>query len=88
MLWCRFFENRKGNTHNHNKETRAMSLAREKAIRDYSASIIFAKNEGLAEGERKANVETAKNLLAEGLDIGIIERSTGLSNEEIRKLQY
>ena len=64
-------------------ETRELYLAREKAVRDFSASIIFAKNEG----ELEANRKTAKKLLEIGIPIDIITDATGLSNDEIRKLQ-
>lgn len=71
-------------------ETRALYLAREKAVRDYSASIIFAKNEalaeGLAEGERKANIETAQRMLGKGLPIDIVMEITQLSADDIKKL--
>jgi len=42
--------------------------------------------EGLAEGAKKRNTEIARNLLSDGLDIKLIARATGLSEEEISNL--
>ena len=41
------------------------------------------KKEGIKEGKREANLETAKKLLDEKIDIDIIIKATGLTNEEI-----
>jgi predicted transposase YdaD len=42
--------------------------------------------EGKAEGEKAKALETAKNLLSEGLDESMVSRCTGLSLSEIEKL--
>ena len=44
------------------------------------------KAEGLAEGEKKRNLEIARNLLSKGVDIKLISETTGLTEEEIKKL--
>ena len=41
------------------------------------------KKEGKREGKREANLETAKKLLDEKIDIDIIIKATGLTKEEI-----
>ena len=38
---------------------------------------------GIKEGEKNKQIEIAKNLLSSGVSIDIIEKSTGLSHEEI-----
>ena len=45
-----------------------------------------ARREGLAEGLHQAKVETAKNLIEIGLSIENIVKTTGLSREEIEKI--
>lgn len=45
-----------------------------------------AKAEGRAEGRDEKAIEIAKNLLAENIPIQVIEKSTGLSQDTIRKL--
>ena len=44
------------------------------------------KLEGLQEGLQKGKLETAKNMLVEGMDIKMISHITGLSISEIEKL--
>ena len=46
-----------------------------------------AKAEGLSEGISQSKIEIAKNMLEEKMDISIISKVTGLSKEEIQKLQ-
>ena len=42
--------------------------------------------DGLKKGEKNAKIEIAKKLLNKGIDINIIIETTGLSEEEIKKL--
>lgn len=64
---------------------------REKAIRDEHA--IYAKGvddgieEGKAKGAREKQIEIAKSMLKENMDIEIIIKITGLTKEEIEKLK-
>jgi predicted transposase/invertase (TIGR01784 family) len=44
------------------------------------------KEEGRLEGRLEEKIETAKNMLIEGLDIKMISHITGLSISEIEKL--
>ena len=45
------------------------------------------KAEGISEGKNERNIEIAKNLLKNKVDISIIASSTGLSEEEINSLK-
>jgi predicted transposase/invertase (TIGR01784 family) len=42
-----------------------------------------ARTEGMQQGENKRTVAIARNLLAKGLDVALIEEATGLSHEEL-----
>ena len=42
--------------------------------------------EGLEKGEHNAKIETAKNMLQEGLSIDVVAKCTGLSVDEIKLL--
>ena len=44
------------------------------------------KEEGISQGKSERNTEIAKNMFNEGIDINIITRCTGLTNEEINAL--
>ena len=41
---------------------------------------------GLAEGEHKKAIETARSMLENGLTIELVSKCTGLTIEEIKKL--
>ncbi len=56
---------------------------REKAILDYNSGMDTALRKGIAEGEKKAKLETAKKMLEKGMNIDTIVEVTGLSKEEI-----
>lgn len=70
-----------------------MAWFREKAILDYNTGMSSARRKGrqegetlgIAKGEKKAKLETAKKLLKQGIEIGIIIEATGLTKEEITK---
>lgn len=53
----------------------------------HRTDVILAKKEGIKEGINSRNIEIAKNLLKNNVDIKIIIDSTGLSKEEIEKLK-
>ena len=65
------------------------------AYRDIKNSIDTAKQEGLAEGmelgmEKGMNqkaLDIARNMLADGVDINLIMKYSGLSKEQIEKLK-
>ena len=56
---------------------------REDAIRDY----ISAFNEAKREGARNQAIKTAKNMLADNIDIDIIIKCTDLSRQEIEQMK-
>lgn len=45
------------------------------------------RQQGLTEGRQQANIQTAKNLLTMGLSVDQIAKATGLSCEEVMKMQ-
>ena len=53
----------------------------------YIASMAQKYDEGLEKGKRERELEIAKSLLLQGIDTDIIVSTTGLSKEEIEKLQ-
>ena len=63
--------------------TRRLAELREKAIRDEQAALKKARREG----EKETQKEIVKNLLKNNVSIDIIEKSTGLTKEEIEKLR-
>ena len=66
-----------------------MSKLEEQELNDYCQrlAIMDAKNEGVSEGEKSKQLEIAKNLLSENIDISIISKSTGLYIDEINILK-
>jgi predicted transposase/invertase (TIGR01784 family) len=60
--------------------------AAQKAMRDSAEALRTAKEKGKEEGRKEEKIEIARQLKQEGIAIGIIENSTGLSKEEIEKL--
>ncbi len=80
-------------------EVRAMYLAREKAIRDYNASIAFAREEGLKKGKeeglkegkkeglREGKKEMIKNLILLGIPMEEIAKVSGFTVEEIHRIK-
>lgn len=66
-----------------------MSKLEEQELDEYCQrlAIMDAKNDGIIKGEKSKQLEIAKNLLSENIDINIISKSTGLSIEEINNLK-
>ena len=77
-----------------NEKLRRIAELKEKYIRDEQASIEYAQDEGykhgredgIAEGETKSKTEIAKKMLKKCMKIEDIIELTGLSQEEIEKL--
>ncbi|GHU10937.1 hypothetical protein FACS189449_01370 [Alphaproteobacteria bacterium] len=67
---------------NSDPEAQEFIRMREKGIRDYNSAVKSAERKGEMEGAKNV----AKNLLNLGVDIGIISTSTGLSTDEIKLL--
>jgi predicted transposase/invertase (TIGR01784 family) len=66
------------------ERARLIFEAREKARRDEAARIYGATNKGMEKGRTEGKAEVAKNLLALGVDVEVISKSSGLSVEEIK----
>ncbi len=69
------------------KEKRMEYEAREKAIRDYNEGMLEAEERGIAIGEERGIIQTAKNLIALGLPTDTITKGTGLSEDQIERLR-
>ena len=78
-----------------NKIERRAYEQREKAIRDYYSYMSAFKEEGLEQGlqegitlgMKKANINTAINLLKLGVDVDTIVKGTGLSIQDVEALK-
>ena len=57
-------------------------------ITAYRARMIkeAAYDDGFRDGEAKGKAEIAKAMLAEGLDVSVVSKCTGLTHEEIQSL--
>lgn len=58
-----------------------------KYYRDLKNSLDTAKEEGVVEGMEKGKIEVAKKLIENNVPVEIIMKSTGLSKEQIERLQ-
>ncbi len=63
------------------------SLQKTRYYRDLKAMEKQNIQQGLQQGERKKQEAIAQNMLAEGLDIALIAKVTGLSQRAIKALQ-
>lgn len=78
-----------------NPEDRELYELRLKAIRDemnirysgYIDGMAEGEAKGRAEGKNERNIEIAKNMLKENVNIQFISKMTGLNLEEIEKLK-
>ena len=57
------------------------------AYRDIKNSVDTAKREGIAEGMNQKALDIARNMLADGVDINLIMKYSGLTQEQIEKLK-
>ena len=70
-----------------NDELLEIYEARRKYQLQYNTDITEARIEGEKKGEKKGKIESAKQMLKDGLSIDKINQYTGLSPEEIEKLR-
>ncbi|HPQ17971.1 MAG TPA: hypothetical protein PKX90_01705 [bacterium] len=68
------------------KRESAILDSRERAIRDRATEISYARREGIELGEKKGIEITALKMLKKGFDIKTISEITGLTEEEIKRL--
>jgi predicted transposase/invertase (TIGR01784 family) len=64
---------------------RALYRSRKKFEMDLAHNHAVAREEGIAEGERIGRMENARRMKADGMDLALISKYTGLSIEDIRK---
>jgi len=62
-------------------------LDEEAAVREAELRTIEAKQEGILQGEKQANEETARRLLAKGMDIDDVIEVTELNEEQVLKIK-
>ena len=58
------------------------------AYRDIKNSVDTAKREGIAEGMNQRSLEIARKMLADDVDINLIMKYSGLTQEQIEKIKY
>ena len=64
------------------------TVAREQGRAEgHAKGLVEWRAEGLVEGEKKAKIESARNLLKAGVDINIIATAVGLSIRSIAKVE-
>jgi len=68
------------------KDERDLYFRRLMATMDYNSGMNGARREGEEKGQEAATVNIARNALAEGLPIEIIQKITGLDLETIKQL--
>ena len=69
------------------EEVRRIAELREKWEMDWNSGIADAKEEGIKEGMKENQIETAKKLIKLGMSIDEIKEVTNLSEEEIESLR-
>lgn len=69
------------------EKMRKLAELREKAIRDEKSCYNTGLHDGLQEGEKKATIKIAKELLKKGMNVDEVSQITSLTIEEIEKLK-
>ena len=59
---------------------------REMAMSDWTTGINTATEKGIEKGAMQSKIEIARNMLAEGLSVELIHKTTGLDIETIKSL--
>ena len=78
---------KKDNFVNDDKLAREIIEAQEKWDLDYKAGMSCAKKEGIAEGKLEEKKNILNNLLKINMDLDTISKVTGLTKDEIKKLE-
>ena len=68
-------------------ENWAAYISRDKFLRDQISIREEAREEGRQEGADAKALEVALNLLAQGVELDVIVKATGLSREKVEELQ-
>jgi predicted transposase/invertase (TIGR01784 family) len=66
---------------------RELAISREKLEWDIASREQGAEKRGLEKGRRSASLEIARALLASGVDIEIVLKTTGLSREDVARMR-
>lgn len=66
------------------RQAKMENQARQKYLLDEASRVAGAKAEGITEGIAEGKKEMARKLLALGVDIALITKVSGLSEEEIK----
>ena len=69
------------------EEMQRLAWWREKALHDEASAKGMGKREGIEIGKQKEKEEIAKKMLKEKLEVSLIAKITGLSEDEIKKLE-
>ncbi len=70
------------------KERRDKFAIEEFQRKQFDKGLKQGLEQGLEQGKREKEIEIAKNLLKNGVDISIIKLSTQLSEDEIKSIKY
>jgi len=66
----------------------AINTAKKEAREEGKAEgLALGREEGMAQGRHEAMLEMAKSLLAAGVDLNVIQQTTGLSAENLESIQ-
>lgn len=68
------------------EEARELAEFRESSLREMASAIRYGQDKGKTEGRNERNIEIAKSMLKENIDINVISKVTGLSKDEIEKI--
>ena len=68
------------------EKARMVYEAREAELRDQLTRVKSAENKGRAEGRVEGKAEVAKNLLNMGMEISLVAKATGMTEEEVKGL--
>ncbi len=68
-------------------ERERLQELREKAEFDEATAYAEGKERGERRGKRITLIETAKNMIKNNIDISLVQKCTGLSLAEVKKLQ-
>ena len=72
---------------NKDPEFREYMSAEEDARKMENSHLDEARAEGISQGKSERNIEIAKNMLNEGINLSAIAKCTGLTEEEINSLK-
>ena len=75
------------NSMSEDDELRTMAELRLKGLRDEQAAIDYATKKGIEQGAKEKQVEIAKKLIKMNMNMDEIQEATGLTLEEIKRIE-